>query len=112
MKQWIPVAVVIGFVFAIPFLAVSNEGDHQEGKQHPSASLFEEGSGSSVLKQPARQIKSGESDHKMGSEYMEEGSGGMQSHKEGKEYSEKSMHEGGEKTPHKKIKAPRMREGS
>ena len=112
MKQWIPVAIVIGFVLAIPFLAISDEGDDQEGKQPRSDSMFEEGSGSSTLTQPVGQMQPGQSDHRMGSEYIKEGSGGTQSHKEGKEYSEKSMREGGEKTPHKKIKTHRMKEGS
>jgi len=112
MKKWIPVAMVIGLVLAIPLVAVSHEGAHEKGEQHQSGKMFEEGSGTSVVEPSSDHMKAGDSDRKMGSEYVEEGSTGIKKHKEGKEYSDKSMHKNGEMNRHKEMKSHRKKEGS
>ena len=111
MKKWIPIALIIGLVFVLPVLAVSHEGEHKKDEQHSSGKMFEEGSGSSAVKQSSDHMNSNGMDHKMGSEYKEEGSNSMKMHKDGKEYSDKSMHEGGDKGRHMKMKH-RKKEGS
>ncbi|CCQ91750.1 exported hypothetical protein [Nitrospina gracilis 3/211] len=88
MKNIIPVLTTALLIWAIPFFAISHEGEHESNDDHIMESkhnLFEEGSGSSVLSQPGHgyghEYKEGSPNATMKSGQIDEGSGGMKDHK-------------------------------
>ncbi|MGP0564999.1 MULTISPECIES: hypothetical protein [unclassified Nitrospina] len=88
MKKTIPVLTAALLIWAIPFFAISHEGEHKSNDPHKMESkhnMFEEGSGSSVLSEPGHEYgheyREGSPHDTMKSGQMDEVSGGMKDHK-------------------------------